>query len=312
MNITRAILSTLIIWAALAYFSTRREPIPIGDATVYWEFACGVELEEFKGYFPYAKETGIFPNKDGWFFYFYREHHGRHVFKLKKESLQNTIPELFNLLDNKITSTIQQPTKYDDLESKNKRRVNCQKIREAVKADKNKFLAEINTASKNQSYEFQLDSFNRQWERGKLYWVSILFEAIILPLWWLFSFHPGAFGNWNKKRSVRLAFSPLLLFIPYYLGYSTYLFSFGPSGGVLYPLFALILSLPFIWIPFNAFDIAILSQVPQPLISISQVPFSPSAVSFHGGISPTSLLVYITLVFTVSYVVRAGKTRPSL
>jgi len=304
MNFQTAILLTLTIWAALAYFSTKREPIPVGDATVYWEFACGVELEEFKGYFPFTKETGVFPNKGDWYFYYYREHHGRHVFKLKKESLENTIPELFTLLDNEITTTVQERTRYDDLESKNKRRVNCQNTREVVNANKNEFLVEINTASKNQSNQFQLDSFDRQWDRGKLYWVSILFEAVFLPLWWLFSFHSGAFGNWNKKRSVRFALSPLLLFIPYFLGYSSYLFSFGPSGGILYPLFAHIFSLPFIWIPFNAFDIAILSQIPQPLISISQVPFSPSAVSFYGGVSPTSLLVYIALVFIVSYLVK--------
>jgi hypothetical protein len=133
-----------------------------------------------------------------------------------------------------------------------------------------------------------------------LYWASILFEAIFLPFWCLFSFHGGVFGKYNRKISLRFAFSPLLLFIPHYLGYAPYLFSFGPSGGILYPAFAILVGLPFGWIPFNPIEIWFLKMLPQPLAYISQIPFSPMAISFKGAVSPTVLLIYAFIVLGIS------------
>jgi hypothetical protein len=82
-----AIFFVSIILALLAHTAVKNQPIPTGDAEDYWEFACGVELVDFDGYFPYAHWTGIFTSRDGWYFYYYQEHHGRHVFKEKKEEL---------------------------------------------------------------------------------------------------------------------------------------------------------------------------------------------------------------------------------
>jgi hypothetical protein len=167
-----------------------------------------------------------------------------------------------------------------------------------VGSQPDRFIDAINLEVAN-----QYNSFSEQWERSKIYWVSILFEVFFLPFWWLFSFHSGVFGKLNKKRTVRLAFSPLLLFLPHFLGYAPYLFSFGSSGGILYPILARLASLPFGWLPFNPVEISILKHIPQPLSYISQVPFSPMAMSFYGNVSPTILCVYAGLVFVFSKVI---------
>jgi len=298
-----AILFVVILIGLLAFTAQKTVPIPTGDAEDYWEFACGVELEKFDGYFPYADWTGIFPDKDGWYFYYYQEHHGRHVFKVSKQSLLEQAGEVFTLLDQKIFTTVQDKTRGDTLAAKNKRRQGCLKIKEVVNSNKDRFIDEVSSRNKNDiDRASEIESFHYQWEKGKVYWASILFEATFLPFWWLFSFHSGVFGKLNRKLSTRLAFSPLLLFVPHYLGYAPYLFSFGPSGGILYPLFAMLISLPFGWVPFNPIEIELLKVLPQPLSYISQVPFSPMAMSFSGSVSPTILCVFAGIVLFFSKV----------
>ena len=305
-----AILFTSILIGLLVFTSQRTTPIPTGDAEDYWEFACGIETKEFDGYFPYAHWTGIFPDIDGWYFYYYQEHHGRHVFKVRKQSLLEQTNEVFSLLDQEIVTTAQENTREGALIEKNERRQACLKIRDAVNLNKASFIDDISSRSKsNIDQKREIESFHFQWEKAKIYWVSILFEAIFLPLWWLFSFHSGVFGRLNKKLSTRLAFSPLLLFIPHYLGYAPYLSSFGPSGGILYPLFATLIGLPFGWLPCNPIEIELLNVLPQPLLYISQVPFSPMAISFGGGVSPTMLCAFACIVLIFSDVVVKYRAR---
>lgn len=316
-----AIIFVFILESFLAYTAVKWPPIRIGDAEDYWEFACGIELKAFDGYFPYAHWTGIFPKSNGWYYYFYQEHHGRHVFKVSKQALIDSVDEVYALLDVEIKSTLQQQHSYgedgfDSLKSKNERRRACLQIKANSGLEREQFINAVSEqASIGTRTEFlarsedakayrekELKSFQRQLERSNYYWVSVLFEAVFLPLWWLFSFHGGVFGKYNKSRSVRLAFSPILLLLPHYLGYAPYLFSYGPSGGIIYPSFALLMSLPFGWLPFNHVEIELLKHLPQPLAYISQVPYSPMAISFRGAVSPTVLIVYALLVFGINKV----------
>ncbi len=87
----------------------QNHPLPEGEAEIFWEMACGIELESFNGYFSYVKAVGIFPSQGDQYF------------------------------------------------------------------------------------------FNQQKQRVEYYWTLIVFEALFLPLWWLFTFHPGLFGQWQKN-----------------------------------------------------------------------------------------------------------------
>ena len=270
-------------------------------------------MEKFDGYFPYARWNGVFPSKDGWYFYYYQEHHGRHVFKVDKQSLLLQTSEVFSLLDKEIYVTAQEYVSEEALHIKNQRRKDCLEIGKSLEWSGEKFIEEISSKSVNEEeWVGEVESFNLQWEKGKLYWASVLFEAIFLSLWWLFSFHSGVFGRFNRSLSVRLAFSPLLLFVPHFLGYVPYLFSFGASGGILYPAFAMLLSLPFSWIPVNSIEMELLGGLPQPLQYISPVPFSPMAMSFMGAVSPTGLCVFAVLVLgggkVITWYFAKGKT----
>ncbi len=102
--------------------------------------------------------------------------------------------------------------------------------------------------------------------------------------------------------------SPLLLMLPHYLGYAPYLFTFGPSGGIVYPIVALLITLPASWIPPSSVDIAILSIVPRPLSWISQVPGEAMAWSNKFFVGPVAALLYgASLVAIVSIVVWARR-----
>ncbi len=327
-----AVIFVFLLLGLLTYTAIKNTPIPTGDAEDYWEFACGIELEEFDGYFPYAHWTRIFPDSNGWYFYYYQEHHGRHVFKVSKQALLATTEEVYELLSTEIESTAQQYSrisideKIKNLKYKNERRIDCLRIKQNTNLNHEQF---INTVSEESSRRFregffakiedakeyreeELRSFQYQLDRSKLYWASILFEAIFLPLWWLYSFHAGVFGKYNRKLSLRLAFSPLFLFIPHYLGYAPYLFSFGPSGGILYPLFAMLVGIPFGWIPFNPIEIEVLKVLPQPLYCISQIPASPMAISFRGNVSPSGLFGFAFLVILTAYTMSKLRTKMKL
>ncbi len=110
-------------------------------------------------------------------------------------------------MDTPITTSAQTHPKPDLISSKNEKRINCLNIRDNTVANPQLFIEQINQLGHNSS------SFDKQWERSKIYWASILFEAFFLPCWWLFTFKAGFFGKYNKRLSVRLAFSPLILLI---------------------------------------------------------------------------------------------------
>lgn len=304
-------ISVVILLGLLGYASARTNPIPPGDVGDYWEIACGVELSGFDGYFKYARSIGIFPSREGWGFYYYQEHHGRHVFKVPNETVLAAVPEVKSLLPKEITSTGQEGF-HEVLPEKNVRRQRCWGLAENAEGDDTQFVEaviEYGAGGQNGKYrEQQLKSFTRQWELAQRYWATIAFEAVFLSFWWLYTWHGGFFGKLNEKKIYRVAFSPLFLFAPHYLGYAPYLFSYGPSGGVLYPLFAMLVSLPLYWIPYNSIEIAVLKHFPQPLFYISQVPFEALATSFSGGVSPTALCIYAVIVIAIGKLAEKTKS----
>jgi len=289
-------------------------PIPVGTAANFWEFSCGVELDSFDGYFPYTNSRGIYPNRGDWYLYFYTEHHGRHIFKIEKEKLLSTVDELYVLLDKQVTESRQERTDKNDLAEKNQNRVRCNALRLLVNSNNDYFLDSLVSAVREDPNTAQdLESVNVQLERAAIFWKSIVFECIFLPFWWIYTFHGGFLGKYFGSRLIRLASSPLLLLVPHFMGYSPYLFSSGGSGGVLYPLFAMLMYLPFLALTgfisgiyeiVRRIDTAIFQVIPRPLTAISQAPFDAQAMSFSGYASPTVLIVYLLTVLTAGIIVK--------
>lgn len=283
----KAIFSISIIWILLVFIIPKKQPLPEGDSAIFWEIACGIELESFNGYFPYATAVGLFPNQGDHYFYYYKEHHGLHVFYINKASLNTTTNQVFNLLNKEITTSKQRLNRHNDMQDKNDRRLNCLKISNETGHDKKAFLSLLTKAHVEHRY---LGILKRQMHRAQYYWLAIFFEAVFIPFWWLFTFHPGIFGQWQKKRSTRIAFSPLLLFVPYFLGYAKYFSIFNTlTDGIFYPIFLIFFSIPFRGWPQNTFDTTLLLIL---------------GGNHYGSISPTVVLFYTVVVLAISFFFR--------
>ncbi len=307
------LVSTVLILGLVAYSAPNRHPIPVGHAEDYWEYACGIELDDFDGTYAYAHWTGVFPKTDGWHFYYFQEHHGRHVFRVSPDALIERVPEVYSLLDHEIESSVYLRRFEDTADRKNVQRAECLAIKLRVGDDHALFLDEVSESRSGPirlpAGQEEIDSFLAQWGSAKLYWATVLFEAAFLWFWWVFTLHRGAFGKLNGRSDLQIGFSPLLLFVPYYLGYAPYLFTYGPTGGIVYPVFAMIVSIPFSWFPFNPVEVWVLERLPQPLWHISQVPAAPMAMSFWGAVSPTALLLFAALVLFVGHKRRQRRSR---
>ena len=289
------ILSVLIIFILVYYLEYKKTPIPTGDAKVYWQYACGVDIDQNDGYYPFARNIGLIPNKGDWFFYYYIEHHGRHVFKVHKKELLLLSDKLLNHLNNRSKSRIF--TRFDNEEEKNRRRVKCLNDFQSSNNSISVFLNNFNQSlTDNHKLNYQTRGFDVQWQKYKLFWFSVLFEASFISFWWLFTFHTGIFGKINTSISNRVAFSPLIFFIPYFFGYAPSLFSSSVNGEYIYSLFGAILYIPFTWVPSNPIDLWIFKLLPNPLFHISQTSFAASATSYLAVISPTVLVLYSIIV----------------
>jgi len=291
-----SLLSLFLLLCLFTWIAPHQNTVNKGSAEIYWNSVCGTNSD------PYEKSALALPRINNWYFYVFQGHHGQYSYKVQEKDLLKSIDQLFLSLDNKISSNKLDPLhdSYNGLNNKS-HFINCRKLRKQHNSDPHLFLEAINSkiTQQNNSSErskWIVDGFHHQWHKSKLYWATILFEVAFLSFWWLFTFASGIFGKLNDKAYKRIAFSPLFLFIPYYLGYAPYLFSFGAQGGILYPLFAMIVSEPFSWMPFNSFDIALLGSLPKFLVHIAPVPVNPAAVSFHSSVSPSSLILFALLI----------------
>jgi hypothetical protein len=51
--------------------------IPITSPSDYWAVACGSQPDEIPARLRYSSQVGLYPEVDGWLFYFAQEHHGQ-------------------------------------------------------------------------------------------------------------------------------------------------------------------------------------------------------------------------------------------
>lgn len=75
------------------------------------------------------------------------------------------------------------------------------------------------------------------------------------------------------------------------MGYAPLAFTYGPSGGLLYPLYLLFASLLLDLIPCTSLDRALLGALPRALGRLSQLPGPPSPITFYACIGPIGCLV---------------------
>jgi hypothetical protein len=122
--------------------------------------------------------------------------------------------------------------------------------------------------------------------------LSYAFESLFLTGWILFAAWPWFRRATPLRWAVHWSLWPLLLFLPYFLGYAPFAFTFGPSGGFVYPGVLLLFSVPVMWFPGTAIDVAILRALPRPLWALSQMTGPAMAMSSMAFIGPIGLTLY--------------------
>lgn len=301
-----------VVFSLVSLVASSVPPIRVGKAENYWSLACGVKFTDPPVFF--SEEDGIYHAQDGWYFYYFDDHHGREVYKVSQESLLKPVQDLYRLLEKERQDGY---TYYPKLASKRSKSTHkCLMAMDDSAEQYEKFLNIVaNTPLPSDDMDQDLETievFSAQWSRAKFFWATILFETFFLSFWIIFTFRKGSFGTFNNSLSLRIALCPLLLFLPFYLGYAPYTFTFGPSGGLVYPFLLILLFMalqPIFTLPYNSLDLWILQNIPQPLAPISQIPVAMHAISFYGGMSPTILIVFAIFVLLGGQIFKALKAR---
>ena len=173
-------------------------------------------------------------------------------------------------------------------------------------------VARLRAASLSDADDFELSGrgpdadarLNERLRRTDRAWLTYVFEAAFLSAWWLFVAMPWIRGASFARLVIHAAAAPFLLFIPFFLGYAPMTFTFGPSGGILYPLYLVLASIPMSAVPCSQLDIAVWPHLPHVLGWFTQLPGAPMAATNFACVGPASSLGFGLLV---AWVLVAGR-----
>jgi hypothetical protein len=304
----------LLSLALLGRMAMTRRPIIDGTSAEFWEAACGVQLGGFPGYRGYAHYGDIYPTVDGWLYYFTQEHHQQPLHRLAAYDAARDVREVIvRLRSDRPSCDPREAASLDDArlcelhEQGARKRSLCRAVFDEASLANEPVPAIITRlrvvslpaadafelSGRAAEAEVQLRKRLRQADRA---WLTDLFEAAFLASWWLFVAWP-----WVRRASFRtwlihVVTAPLLLFIPFFLGYAPMTFTFGPSGGVLYPLYLALAALPMSVVPCSGLDVAIWRRLPMVLAPLNQLPGAPLAWSNSACVGPLSSLAFGVLL----------------
>jgi hypothetical protein len=304
-------IATTILVAAtfvsLAVLAREFEVARVGTAAAYWESLCGVQLPGFPGDHPYSRPGFAYPTADGAAYYFAQLHHEQRLYSVPVADVLAAVPLVREHL---VAPRAPSPSEclephgtlceaYDRAAAKRSACVrwldtadvagaaDLDALRGAVAGDAG-FGAEM----------ARDDAFRARLARGDRAWATFAFEAIYLAAWLLFVVGARPLrAGWRRRALL----GPFLLFLPYFLGYAPMTFTFGPTGGFVYPMYLVFAALPMAVVPCSSLEGVVWPYFPQVLREISQVPGSPLAVSRFACVGPVSSLGFgVLLVALVS------------
>jgi len=269
--------------------AARFPAIPIASPSDYWAVACGSQPTEIPERLRYSSRVGLYPEVDGSLFYFAQEHHGQPIFRVEAKTAAQSPPLLLAAPESDLCASLEWREAQwceDSLE----RQAFCSPLLTGKRIDERGVVDLHRQLVADLSRE-ERTRFSDRLNRARLRPVAIAFEAGFILSWQLFLILPWLRGSSLAIKALHLSFAPLLLFLPFYLGYAPLAFTFGPSGGLLYPLYLLFASLPLGAIPCTPIDRAVLEALPRILDSLSQLPGPPAAITFYACIGPIACLV---------------------
>lgn len=280
--------------ALLLYLAFAQPPILPGEPREFWLYACGVKVGGLDADDVWP-DGSIYPPIDGGLVYYVQTHHQQYLFRLPVEEADAYLSDVQRELDTG-RDYLHEPIDPDVqtgyrrwLETTSKGARNALTLASQISAARRERLK----AEQPEQYRIERREerfFRHRWARAQRVWLTVAFEATWLTAWILFTAWPWIRRASPARCALHLGLSPVLLALPLYLGYAPYTFTFGPSGGFLYPVLAHGFLLPLIFAPRTIVDQAVVASIPPLLEPLSQ-PVGPArAVTFFGYVPPLALL----------------------
>ena len=313
------VLGTFVLLASQAWHFEPSEP---GSAAEYWEYVCGVQLPEFKGHHKYSHFGGTYPVVDGKAYYYAQMHHEALLYSVAVEDVLHDLPNVQEHLTSPQSPLSSNCVGYDSpcalYKEGAERRSACANYFGPPKGnvmdtqELESLRITMAKASKFPPYdEHEDEEFRGRLGRAKRAWATFAFEGLYLGAWLMFLTGVRPLRvHWHW----RVACAPFLLFLPFFLGYAPMTFTFGPSGGFVYPLYLMLASLPMGIIPCSGLDGLVLHLFPNVLSCLSQVPGRPMAATRIACVGPVSSVAFgallLAVILAVIYVRRRFKPPP--
>ena len=279
----------LAIAAGLCFFYPLMRPIQEGSSADFWYFACRVDIGSSKaGCF-----GGTYPGQDGWFVYYVQGYHGQALYRLKREDALADWPKVLDNLrraDQEGNSSNSAFTRmYRSWPLARPGGDSADELPAHVREARLEWAKERG----EESYQLMLaeeKGFEERWARAGRYWVNVLFEFVFLGAVLIFLLWPWLRRKGAIRWILHVGFTPLLLFLPMYLGYAEWSGTcVGPSGGVLYPWVTTLLP----DCPWTMSEAEVVAAIPKVLEPISQLP--GPMISFTGGTRTPSPLMLLMI-----------------
>ncbi len=258
-------------------------PVYEGTSAEFWKHACGLNLSRAA---PAESDGFIYATQGEWFIYYDQEIHRQVLYRVKESVAMADFPSVVAALQTHSKSPdrsyVQEgfrAWKAADTEGRDVRLLLAE-IRKAR-------LAELKHAYPNESAAFDSldDEFETRWHRANRYWLTAVFEFGYLAGLILFVAVPWLRQGGCLAWAMHLGLVPLLLLLPWYLGYVPWVFTSAfPDGGILYPWLVIPLR-GFTWTKVDSF---ILQHIPKILEPLSQSSGAPMAISGLGAFGPVA------------------------
>jgi hypothetical protein len=276
---------------AVLVFAKLMYPLHQGTSSNFWKYVCGISLD--------GKEVkdvgGFYPPRNGLCIYYISTLHDEILFKVPRSEVIQDFPKAIGILKGSPRTNDFGVTKWARAALKNpSAETNFDQFLSSARDER------LNSFKKKDEHLYQYvlneeKSFEMRWQKIQRFWLNILFECLFFSFVILFAFWPWIRNKGRHAWCFHFSLIPLLLFIPYYLGYCGWTFtSVGPSGGILYPWVIVWFRDCLFWTPIDDW---LLSHSPKILESVSQDQGSMMSVSGGSGLGIVALLLIGCVIY---------------
>jgi hypothetical protein len=265
-------------------------PVQRGTSADFWRQACGVDIgttnPELIG--------GIYQPHDGWYIYYYQGFHGQYLFRVPHQQAAADFPKVVQEL-----KTLASRSDHSHLVSQ--AAAILEPLQPLSDRAPDRFLSllheqvlgKLRREEDRSLYQYRVSAeqaFDDRWARIRRYWINIAFECVFFAGLGIFTFQPWLRNPGTVlSKSLHLGSFPVLVMLPFYLGYAPFTFSsMGPSDGVLYPWV--------IWCThgcpgLETSDQWVFDKIPKLLEPLSQSSGPLLSLSGGAGLGPVTALV---------------------